>query len=126
MHHNIDPELAQALVKLAKAAAKHVGAPEPDYIILHCNRKEENTIMTEDEQFNEEAQFEELYGPQAPFSDHKRGEVIKFREGGQIQRGEILWVAAAGEMNGKQVPVRYIVDTPGFPTIVYTGEIIEE
>jgi hypothetical protein len=52
--------------------------------------------------------------------------MITFREGGQIQRAKILWVCAAGELNGKPLPVRYIVSTGGFPIIVYTGEIIEE
>lgn len=74
----------------------------------------------------EEKQFEQLYGPLAPYSDHKRGETITFREQGQVKRAEILWVCAPGELNGKPLPVRYIVDTGGFPGIVYHGEVIEE
>jgi hypothetical protein len=67
------------------------------------------------------------YIPSAPYSDHKIGEKIRWfdLELQQERTAEILWVCAAGEVRGHQLPVRYIVDTPGFPGIVYTGEVIE-
>jgi hypothetical protein len=33
-NENLSPELAQALEKLAQAAAKHYGTPEPEYVIV--------------------------------------------------------------------------------------------
>jgi hypothetical protein len=74
-----------------------------------------------------EEQFEALYGPAAPFSDHKIGETIRWfdLELRQERTAKILWVCAAGEVRGRQLPVRYIMDTSGFPSIVYSGEVIE-
>lgn len=77
----------------------------------------------------EEAMLEILYGPLAPYSDHKRGEHIRFREEGQEQTGEIIWVRQSGPavQGGKSHPVCYIVDTggEGMPSMVYPGEVVE-
>lgn len=75
---------------------------------------------------SEQEQLAALYGPSAPFSDHKPGETIKFYdlEIQQERRATIIYVCAADP--ARNLPVRYIVDTPGFPAIVYTGEVIEE
>jgi hypothetical protein len=121
MHqHDIDSELAQALVKLAKAATNMYGAPEPEEVILLCRGDHQH--------MNEEEQLEALYGPAAPYSDHKIGETIRWfdLETRQERQAKILYVCAAGEVRGRQLPVRYVVDVPGFPSIVYHGEVIEE
>lgn len=74
---------------------------------------------------SEQEQMEALYGKPAPYSDHKPGETIKWfdLEFKQERRASIIWVSAADP--ARELPVRYIVDTPGFPAIVYSGEIIE-
>ena len=69
--------------------------------------------------------LEALYGPAAPFSDHKIGEKIRFYDAElEMNRtATIIYVCAADQ--ARELPVRYIVDTPGFPSIVYSGEVIE-
>lgn len=73
----------------------------------------------------EEQQLEALYGPEAKFSDHKRGQIIAYLAySGQPRRGEIIWVCAAGQalVSGKEMPVHYIVSSGhGWPDIVYPG-----
>lgn len=75
---------------------------------------------------SEHEQLEALYGPAAPYSDHKIGETIKWfdLEFKQERRAKILYVCAADP--ARELPVRYIMETPGFPAIVYSGEVIEE
>lgn len=36
MSHDISPELAEALTELAKKAAQHIGAPEPEAAYVLC------------------------------------------------------------------------------------------
>jgi hypothetical protein len=67
-----------------------------------------------------------LYGPAAPYSDHKIGETITWfdLEMQKKMSATILYVCAADPV--KKRPVRYIMNTEGFPAIVYSGEVIEE
>ena len=78
----------------------------------------------------EEQQLEAIYGPEAKFSDHKRGQIIAYLAySGQPRRGEIIWVCAAGQalVSGKEMPVHYIVSSGhGWPEIVYPGEVIQD
>jgi hypothetical protein len=75
-----------------------------------------------------EQQLEVLYGPAAKFSEHKRGETIRFadRDTGQIKTGEILWVCAPGQAveGGHHHLVTYVVAAPGFPEMVWPGDVI--
>src|SRR5437588_6919187 len=74
-----------------------------------------------------EEQFEDLYGPLAPFSDFKKGDHITYRAEGQTCTGTILWVATATRIAGRDVPVQYIVECDqqsGFPDVVYLGDIV--
>lgn len=76
----------------------------------------------------DEQGLEDLYGPAAPYSDHKRGERITFDAEGQTYTGVIVWVCAVGEVAGRSMPVRYIVEADqqeGFPCVVWLGDIIE-
>lgn len=70
--------------------------------------------------------LEALYGPAAPFSDHKIGETIKWFdiEFGRERTAKILYVCAADPV--KKKPVRYIMNTDGWPAIVYQSEVREE
>lgn len=72
-------------------------------------------------------QFQELYGPLAPFSDFKRGEHITYRAEGQTRTGVIVWVATATRIAGHDIPVRYIVECDqhaGFPDNVALADIV--
>lgn len=75
---------------------------------------------------SEHENLEALYGPAAAFSDHKIGDTIKWfdLEFQKEMSATILYVCAADPV--KQYPVRYVMDTEGWPAIVYTGEVIEE
>ena len=79
--------------------------------------------------YSEDIELEALYGPAAKFSEHKRGDTIRFREDGKEFQGDIIWVKAAGPAieGGKHHPVIYVVDTGGdsFPSMVYPGEVIQ-
>ena len=55
-----------------------------------------------------------IYGPAAPFSEHQRGERVRYQINGFNYTGEIIWVAAAGNVKGKHLPLHYIV-TPDPP-----------
>jgi hypothetical protein len=71
--------------------------------------------------------LEALYGPAAPHSEHKRGEVIRFydKEADQVREGTIIWVRAADPV--RQFHLHYIVDAPGFSAaVVFPGEVIAE
>ena len=71
-----------------------------------------------------------IYGPAATFSEHKRGAAITYTpaEGGAHRSGTIIWVAAARQVAGRQLPLQYIVapdvDT-GFIDVVAPGDVIE-
>jgi hypothetical protein len=72
--------------------------------------------------------LEALYGPEAPYSDHKRGERITFIEARETYTGEIIWVCAPAEIAGRPLPIRYIVETDqqgGFPLFVWPSDVIE-
>ena len=72
-------------------------------------------------------QFEDLYGPLAPFSDFKKGEHITYRAGGQTRTGTIVWVATATRVAGRDIPVQYIVECDqhsGFPDTVWQSDIV--
>lgn len=76
----------------------------------------------------DEKELEEMYGPAAPYSEHKRGEKITFIEAGETCSGVILWVCAAGAVGGRQTPISYLVESDqqdGFPLVVWPGDIIE-
>jgi hypothetical protein len=77
-----------------------------------------------------ETELAALFGPAAPHSEHKRGETIRFTdtESGQVKTGEILWVCADGQAveGGRHHPVTYVVAAPGFPAMVYPGQVIEK
>lgn len=58
-------------------------------------------------------QLEATYGPAAPFSEHKRGEHLKYlRADGMASEGEIVWIQAAYQ----DIPIKYIIapDDNGF------------
>ena len=72
-------------------------------------------------------QFEDLYGPLAPFSDFKKGERITYRASGQARTGTIVWVATATRIAGRDIPVQYIVECDqhgGFPDSVWQSDIV--
>jgi hypothetical protein len=72
--------------------------------------------------------LEAIIGPQAKFSDHRPGEVIRFRQAGQEKQGTILHVRAPGAVvvGGQEHGVIYAVDTgEGFPEMVRPGDVIE-
>ena len=73
-------------------------------------------------------ELEELYGPAAVYSEHRKGERISFMEEGKTYTGTIIWVCAPGMVGGKKMGIRYIVESDqrtGFPAVVIPGEIIE-
>ncbi len=82
--------------------------------------------MTTDEDEQKLAELEATYGPAAQFSEHKRGQVITYQIDRYTYTGEILWVAAAGEVAGKQLPLRYIVAPTrenGFIDVVFPSDV---
>ena len=69
-----------------------------------------------------------LYGPSTPFSDHKAGGMVHFREDGELKQGKILHVRAPGPavQGGVGHGVLYVVDAGhGFPSIVAPGDVVE-
>lgn len=66
--------------------------------------------------------FGELYR----FSDHKRGDVIRFRAEGQTEQGEIIWVSPGGHLpSGKDMPPHYWVSVrDDFPQAVLFSDIV--
>jgi hypothetical protein len=73
-------------------------------------------------------QRDAFYGPGARYSEHKGGEVIRFRVGTEIKQGKILHVRAPGQaiVGGREHPLLYIVDTgKGMPTPVSPSQIVE-
>lgn len=67
-----------------------------------------NNIMTDRHHARD---LEDLYGPLSRYSDHKRGEHITFRDGGNTITGEILWICAPGPVSegGPARPAHYAV-----------------
>ncbi len=74
-------------------------------------------------------ELEDVYGPAAAFSEHQRGDRIRYTQDDATFTGTILWVCAPGRVseNGPELPTRYIVDRDGlatFPDIVWPGDVI--
>jgi len=72
-------------------------------------------------------QRESAFGPEAQFSEYKRGEVIRFREGSQERSGTIIHVIAPSQavVDGEMHPLTYVVDTgKGFPSMVYASDVL--
>jgi hypothetical protein len=55
-----------------------------------------------------ETDFSDVYGPAAPYSEHKRGETIHYRLPGEAGNytGVIIWCVEATE----QAPMHYLVE----------------
>lgn len=79
---------------------------------------------------SEREHLEALYGKAATHSEHKIGDTITFREGGQTKQGVIIWVRAPGPafQGGKEHGVLYVVETDDddWPSMVAPGEVIAE
>ena len=84
---------------------------------------------------DETAQLEATYGPLYRHSQHKRGETIRYRVEGLTYRGEVLWVQAPGEQDGRHLPMRYIVHCDqvegsgpltGFVDVVFETDLVRE
>jgi hypothetical protein len=76
----------------------------------------------------DDEEMQATYGPAAPFSEHRRGERIRYQIDRYTYTGEILWVCAAGEVAGRHLPLRYIVapdvDT-GFIDVVFPSDVTQ-
>lgn len=82
--------------------------------------------MTETEQ-----ELEATYGPRAPFSEHKRGDRVRYLgTDGNEASGEIIWVAAPGMLAHQYMELRYIVapDPPddAFFAVVFPQDVIHD
>ncbi len=74
-----------------------------------------------------EDQFEDLYGPLAPYSDFKKGDHITYHAEGQTRTGTIVWVATATRIAGRDIPVQYIVESDqhsGIPDSVWQSDVV--
>jgi hypothetical protein len=72
-------------------------------------------------------QREAAFGPEAQYSEHKRGETIRFTEGGQEKQGTIIHVIASSQavVDGEMHPLTYVVDTgKGFPSMIYAPDVL--
>ena len=72
-------------------------------------------------------QRESAFGPEAQFSEYKRGEVIRFRENGQEKQGKIIHVCAPGTtVKGTPHGILYVVEVQqkGFPSMIAPGDVI--
>lgn len=74
------------------------------------------------------ARLAEDYGPAARTSEHKRGQRIRYildRE--RIASGEILWVCAPMQIEGKELPLRYVVapDEGDFVDVVFPADVLQ-
>jgi hypothetical protein len=74
--------------------------------------------------------LEAAWGPAARFSEHKRGEIVRYCVGEASYTGKILWIAAPGPSSVEGhagLPTRYIVirdGWSGFPDVVYSSDIL--
>lgn len=75
-----------------------------------------------------EKDLEALYGPLAPYSEHKRGDTITYEQEGVRNTGKILWVCERGQVSeeGPVLPLHYIVENihGGWPDTVFPQEVI--
>jgi hypothetical protein len=80
----------------------------------------------EEQPMGSREEMEDLFGPAAPYSEHKRGETITYRLPGEAGEyvGVIIWCVEAIE----QVGLHYIVERAGagdsFPDIVFPAFIL--
>jgi hypothetical protein len=74
-------------------------------------------------------ELETLYGPQAPYSEYKRGDRITFIQAHTTFTGVIIWVgASADEVLGQQLPIHYVVAADQIedtPLIIWPSDILE-
>lgn len=72
--------------------------------------------------------LEALYGPLTKFSEHKRGQVIRYRDESKVEQGEILWVCERAQLvEGRpEIPLHYVVATSScsFPATVFPSDVI--
>lgn len=84
--------------------------------------------MNEDNTTRRDQQLEGLFGQAPKYSEHKKGEQIRFRTEGVLKTGTIVWVIPPGQAveGGHHHGIIYAVDTgEGFPTMVTPGEVEE-
>ncbi len=85
-------------------------------------------MPTNEEDEQKLAELAETYGPLYPFSQHKRGEMIRYTVPGSdgIYLGEVLWVQSPSEQGGVQLPMRYVVycEERGFVDIVFVTDLV--
>jgi hypothetical protein len=74
--------------------------------------------------------LEATWGPAARWSEHKRGDTLRYRVGNVEYTGKILWITAPGPSSVEghaDLPTRYIVirdGWSGFPDVVYSSDIL--
>lgn len=73
------------------------------------------------------SEFEELYGPLAR-GEYEIGQVVRYHlpDSNTVHEGEILWCYAPGvtPVSKKHHPLSYVVDTGGFPAVIYQSDIL--
>ncbi len=77
---------------------------------------------------SQEDYLEDLYGPLARFSEHKRGDMITYRdiETGLVKTGTILWVCSPARIGDRDVGLTYMVEPPGggWPACVFPSDVV--
>lgn len=72
--------------------------------------------------------LEAIYGPLAPFSEHKRGDHITYTSAeGEDKSGTILWVCASSEIGNVKLGLRYLIapdDPNAFVDVALPGDVI--
>lgn len=72
--------------------------------------------------------LEAIYGPAAPYSEHKRGDYITYTSAdGERKSGTILWVCAPTEIGEVKLGLRYLIapDEPtAFVDVALPGDVI--
>src|SRR5215510_577717 len=63
---------------------------------------------------SQEDYLEDLYGPLARFSEHKRGDTISYKdvETGLVKTGTIIWVQQPAKIGDRDVGLSYMVEPP--------------
>ena len=105
-----------------------------EYVAGYCDecRPIKAEAEAEEKAALKDVQMAALYGPAASYSDHKRGETIKFfdSDSGTVQSGVIEWVTAPSQAveGGRVLPVTYVViqEDAMFPSFVYPSDVIEQ
>ncbi len=84
-------------------------------------------------ELNEEQRrnLEDDWGPAAPHSEYKIGNILHYKADGLAWNGTIVWIAAPSESTVEghdPLPMRYIVEREGWrnsiPDVVYSGDIL--